>query len=235
MMPRIMITGSIYDNVDLINKYVKMFSVDCVVVSGNFGLHYLHDKNYYKDIRYKGKTNFPDYLAGRKRFLVPVYMMGGKFDNKQLCKKLLQRQGEYRGIVDNLRVLSSGEYMEFDEIPFFCIGGYYMARNFNNNPDKENIKYMYANKLHLVVQVGVSLFYYGLDFIVMHDIAGKVMKRKRKYRDEMKEVINCEDIRKIFVGGHDFYSDEGKIVFLPPIDKGFCLYEDGQFYYIDRM
>lgn len=219
---RIMITGSIYDNVNLINRYVNKFNIDAVIISGNFGMHYLHDKKYNRDIRYNKKTNFYEYLSGVLEFNVPVYTLYGKFDSKKVCKALLKEKN--KDLIKNFNLIDGFDIYKINDISFTGVGGYYLKHKFESN--STNKKYMSRKEFESVVENDAK-------FIVMHDVVGRITKHKRVYTEYMKTLIDS-GVEKIFVGGHDFYHNDGKVIFLPPITKGFALY-DNDYFYINKL
>ncbi len=182
---KILVLGALNGEVNLINEYVKDTNVDSVLCVGNFGIHY----------RGFG-SDFPDYIEGRKKFTVPVYVMRGTQDNVSLCEDILKQRID----IDKFIIIGDGWQIDIgSNVKVGGTGGSYSPVAYKKE------KLIGNDKRHFNKQIIDGIKRKSYDILLMNDLIDECTKKKVVFSVETYNLFDTVKPKYCFVGKYDWW------------------------------
>lgn len=164
---KILVLGSLYGDIDLINKYHAESGCDLVLLTGNIGMFYYNDITCNK--KYRKSGTFYKYINGEKTFNVDVIGVSGPCENIEIVHDILT----YKIKIPKFRLLWPGEKFVYNgKVGITGLGGGYSPKHFNEVGVKRQNKYFTDEQFRKAAANGET------NIVLTHELAGDFIGRK---------------------------------------------------------
>lgn len=222
---KILVVGGTRGNIDKINEYADKSKSNLVLCTGDFGIFYRKEKSYKLPKSFLS-NEFPDYLEGHKKFVIPTFTVRGPHDNISLCKSLIN--GNIK--VDNFTLIDDGSCFSIDndksELPISSIiiggvGGSYSPKHYNKN------KLVGNEKRHFNYNLIEKIKKNKIHILLMHDLIGNGSQKEIVFSNLMFDFLRECSPFYCFVGKYRWWScsplQGTHLVTLPYIQRGYFI------------
>lgn len=174
---KVLVVGSIYGEIDLLNKYVEESECNLILSTGNIGIYYGHEPTKY------GTGNFSEYLSGKKKFIKPIIAVPGAKENYELVKEIQSDNI----VIENFKLLKQGEKYDYfltekDGIGVTGLGGAFSPIDYPKDK-KPDHHYNYEDMMKVRQN-------YETNVLLMHEMCGPYTNPEIKFTPDMLALMN---------------------------------------------
>lgn len=174
---KLLVLGSIYGNIDLINKYAEDNNCDGVLCTGNVGIYYQNDR-ILKRAKYSA-GNFYEYINGKKKFVKPTVVVPGTKENFKLVNYI--KDGKIK--INNFKVLDQGEKYKL-EIGSEEVGITGVGKGYSPSAYIKDKQYCVRKKYFNRQDIFMAMKNYETNILLMHELPGPHVGKGANFSDD---------------------------------------------------
>lgn len=240
---RIVAIGDVHGDVDIINTYLEKSGSDIAICTGDMGMFYRTSKSSYIPKQFLSKSNFCEYLEGKKTFIKPVYTVYGVHEDHSLVRKLINRHI----VINNFTVLDTGDVIENQEIKRDAI--IYNKMHFSGDIVKVNniklggisgsyspntylkAKLMGHDRKHFAKFQIEKLKTQKIDILLCHDLIDNCSRKMINFSQETTELFDAIGCKYCIIGQYHWWGCVKlthypmNVISLPKAQDGYLIIE----------